>query len=121
MAARRWSLLIFRTVLRVYPREFRERFSADLESDFLQLAAVRGLRAAWSKPFSDLLRAIPLTHRAARAERLRRERIGGPFRPGDPTMNRPNLLNLLNLLNLPNLLFDARHALRSLLKSPVFT
>jgi putative ABC transport system permease protein len=103
MAPHRWALLVYRTLLRAYPRDFRQRFGRDLESDFLQLAATRGWRAAWLKTAGDLFRAIPLTHRDARAERLRRDRIAGPFNP------------------MSSLIFDLRHAVRVLVKAPVFT
>jgi putative ABC transport system permease protein len=101
--APRWSVRLYRALLSAYPRAFRERFGADLEADFLQLAATRGWRAAWLKTLGDLFRAIPLTHGAARAERIRRERIAGPFTP------------------MSSLFFDLRYAVRALLKAPVFT
>jgi putative ABC transport system permease protein len=98
-----FSLRLYRLVLRAYPREFRERFGRDLEADFLQLSATRGGRAAWTKTLGDVFRAIPLTHRHAHVEQLRRERIAGPFNP------------------MSSLLFDLRHSVRALLKAPVFT
>src|ERR671922_2099618 len=101
MAPRR-ALRFYRLLLRAYPREFRERFGADLETDFLQLAATRGWRAAWTKTLLDVIRAIPLTHQDAHAEQRRRDRIAGPFNP------------------MSSLLFDLRHAVRALLRAPVF-
>src|SRR5262245_2032046 len=103
MPGRRLALHVYRLLLRVYPRAFRERFGADRESDLLQLAATRGWHAAWAKTFADLFRAVPLTHGGARAERLRRDRIAGAFNP------------------MGSLLFDLRHAVRTLIKTPVFT
>ena len=34
-----WSTRLLRLLLRAYPREFRERFGADLEADFAELLA----------------------------------------------------------------------------------
>jgi putative ABC transport system permease protein len=98
------SIRLLRLCLRTYPREFRERFGADLESDFLQLLAARGRRAAWRYALSDLRRAVPMTHTDDQRARQRRYTLtlGGESHMG-------------------TLLFDLRHSLRALLKSPVFT
>jgi putative ABC transport system permease protein len=87
----------------MYPREFRERFGADLESDFRQLLSARGRRAAWTFALSDLRRAIPMTHTDDQRARQRRFAVtlGGESHMGTFT-------------------FDLRHSLRSLLKSPGF-
>ena len=66
------SLRLLRLYLRTYPREFRERFGADLESDFLQLLTTRGPRAAWKYALSDLRRALPMTHTDDQRARQRR-------------------------------------------------
>jgi predicted permease len=98
------STRLLRLLLRTYPREFRERFGADLEGDFAQLLATRGHRAAWRFALSDLRRAIPMIHTDDQRTRQRRFAVtlGGESPMG-------------------NLTFDLRHSLRALLKSPVFT
>ncbi len=100
----RWSTLLLRLLLRTYPRDFRERFGADLEADFEQLLAGRGLRAAWRYALSDLRRAIPMTHTDDQRARQRRYAVtlGGESHMG-------------------TLAVDLRHSVRALLKSPVFT
>ena len=113
MSRQRLSLGVYRMFLRAYPRDFRERFGADLEADFLQLAATRGWRAAWAKTITDIFRTVPLTHGDVQTERLRRDRIGGPFDLRHPHTPRSLLMS--------SLLFDLRYAVRSLMKAPVFT
>ena len=99
-----WSVRLLRLLLRAYPREFRERFGADLEADFTELLAARGHRAAWKFALSDLRRAVPMTHSDDQRARQRRYAVtlGGESHMG-------------------TLLFDLRHSLRALIKSPVFT
>ena len=98
------STRLLRLLLRTYPREFRERFGADLEADFEQLLRARGRAAAWRYALSDLRRAIPMTHTDDQRARQRRYAVtlGGESHMGTMT-------------------FDLRHSLRALLKSPVFT
>jgi predicted permease len=98
------STRLLRLLLRTYPREFRERFGADLEADFEQLLRTRGRAAAWRYALSDLRRAIPMTHTDDQRARQRRYTVtlGGESQMG-------------------RLTFDLRHSLRALLKSPVFT
>ena len=100
----RLSTRLLRLLLRTYPRDFRDRFGADLEADFEQLLATRGLRAAWKYALSDLRRAIPMTHTDDQRARQRRYAVtlGGESHMG-------------------TLGFDLRHSLRALMKSPVFT
>jgi putative ABC transport system permease protein len=100
----RVSLSLLRLCLHTYPREFRERFGADLESDFLQLLTTRGLRAAWTYALSDLRRALPMTHSDDQRARQRQFAM---------TLGSEGAVG--------SLVFDARHAVRALLKSPVFT
>jgi putative ABC transport system permease protein len=100
----RFSTRLLRLLLRTYPAEFRERFGADLEADFDQLLRGRGPRAAWRFAFSDLRRAIPMTH--ADDQRARQRRYA---------------LTLGGERHMDTLTFDIRHSLRALLKSPVFT
>jgi predicted permease len=100
----RVSRLAYRLLLRTYPRTFRERFSGDLEADFAQLLTRRGRLHAWRLASSDLVSAmrrppVPLTSTPAV--------LPPPVRPGGSFMG--------------SLLFDLRHAVRSLLKSPAFT
>ena len=98
------SLRLMRLYLRTYPREFRERFGADLESDFLQLLTTRGPLAAWTYALSDLRRALPMTHTDDQRARQRRfvVTLGGES----------------SMSSLP---FDLRHAIRALMSSPIFT
>jgi len=99
-----WSIGLLRLLLRTYPREFRERFGADLESDFSELMSTRGPGAAWQYALSDMRRAVPMTHSDDQRTRQRRFVItlGGESQMG-------------------SLLFDLRHSLRALLSSPIFT
>ena len=99
-----WSIRLLRLLLRTYPREFRERFGADLESDFCELMSRRGPAAAWKYALSDMRRAVPMTHSDDQRTRQRRYvvTLGGESHMG-------------------SLLFDLRHSARALLSSPVFT
>jgi putative ABC transport system permease protein len=101
---RAWPVRLLRLYLLTYPREFRERFGADLESDFRQLLTSRGPRAAWRYALSDLRRAVPMTHTDDQRARQRRYTV---------TLGGENHMATLS--------FDLRHSLRALLKSPVFT
>jgi predicted permease len=100
----RISTRLLRLLLRTYPREFRERFGADLEGDFEQILTARGRRAAWTFALSDLRRAVPMIHTDDQRARRRRFAVtlGGESHMGTFT-------------------FDLRHSLRALAKSPVFT
>ena len=104
MARHPWSIRLLRLLLRTYPREFRERFGADLEGDFSELMSTRGPAAAWKYALSDMRRAVPMTHSDDQRARQRRYVItlGGEGHMG-------------------SLLFDLRHAVRALISSPVFT
>ena len=102
--AHRFSIRLLRLYLRTYPREFRERFGRDLENDFLQILATRGRRAAWHYALSDLRRALPMTH--ADDQRARQRRFA---------------MTLGGEGGIGSVAFDARHAVRALIKSPAFT
>ena len=104
MNQRSWSIRLLRLLLRTYPREFRERFGADLEGDFAELMRARGPRAAWKFAFADLRQAIPMTHTDDHRARQRRY-----------------LITLGGESHMGSLLFDLRHAARALLSSPIFT
>ena len=104
MSRQAWSIRCLRLLLRVYPREFRERFGADLEGDFAELLRTRGHRAAWKYAVADLRRAIPMTHTDDQRARQRRFAI---------TLGSEGHMSSLG--------FDIRHAVRGLVKSPVFT
>jgi len=104
MAGNSWSVRLLRLLLRTYPQEFRERFGADLESDFAELLSARGTRAAWKYALSDLRRAVPMTHTDDQRARQRRFAV---------TLGTEG--------HMSSLLFDFRHAVRALIKSPIFT
>ena len=102
------SRAAYRLLVRTYPREFRERFTHDLEADFKQMIESRGRAYAWGRVWSDLFRAVPLTAGDAIAEQTRMARIGGPIMPpGESPMR--------------SMLFDLRHGVRALLRAPAFT
>jgi putative ABC transport system permease protein len=98
------SQAIYRIVLHVYPHEFRARFASDLEADFAELLQARGTRATWLRVVPDLCRSLPITHARARAA-SRRARATAYH--GETTMG--------------TLKADVRHAVRALVKAPVFT
>ena len=104
MARTPWSTRLLRALLRLYPREFRERFAADLEADFDEILAARGRRAAWSYALADLRRALPMVHSDDQRARQRRYAV---------TLGGEDHMESLSV--------DLRHALRALVKSPVFT
>ena len=104
MSRQAWSIRCLRLLLRVYPREFRERFGADLEGDFAELLRTRGHRAAWRYAVADLRRAMPMTHTDDQRARQRRFAI---------TLGSEGHMSSLG--------FDIRHAVRGLVKSPVFS
>ena len=105
----RLSRIAYRAVLRLYPVSFRQRFGRDLESDFAQLLARQGVASAWVETLKDLWRSIGETYAHARIER--RGLIYGRLRvPNDPGGS-----------FMASLLLDVRHAIRGLIKTPVFT
>jgi predicted permease len=108
MRAARFSRALYRTLLRTYPREFRDRFAADLEADFVEMLETRGSVRAWRSTIGDLFRAVPLTTGDAMAERARTARVSGPIVPPGESFMR-------------SMLFDLRHAFRALIKAPAFT
>jgi putative ABC transport system permease protein len=103
MRRRSPSQAIYRTLLRLYPREFRARFAADLEADFADLLQARGTMATWLRVVPDLCRSLAATH--ARARSARRARATAHH--GETAMG--------------SLKADVRHAVRALVKAPVFT
>ena len=104
MPGHSWSVRLLRLLLRTYPQEFRDRFGADLEGDFAELLTTRGSRAAWRFALSDLRRAVPMTHTDDQRARQRRFAV---------TLGTEG--------HMDSLLFDFRHAIRALIKSPIFT
>jgi putative ABC transport system permease protein len=98
------SLAIYRILLCLYPREFQVRFASDLEADFADLLRARGTLATWLRIVPDLFRSVAFTHAAARAAR---KRARATACNGERAMG--------------SLLVDVRHAVRALLKAPVFT
>ncbi len=104
MPGHAWPVRLLRLLLRTYPREFRERFGDDLERDFAQIVASRGVAAAWKYACADLRRAMPMTHSDDQRARQRRYAI---------TLGTEGHMGAL--------LVDLRHAVRALIKSPIFT
>ena len=99
---------VYRVLLRTYPREFRERFAARpgsrLRGDARRPRPRASPGAARSAICSARSDHASDAHRRARAT----ARIGGPITPQE---NR----------HMGSLLFDLRHAVRALIKAPVFT
>ena len=104
MHRRFFSQVIYGTLLRMYPHEFRARFASDLEADFADLLQARGTMATWLRILPDLCRSVPVTHARARAARKRRRATAYH---GETAMS--------------SLKADVRHAVRALVKAPVFT
>jgi putative ABC transport system permease protein len=104
MPRRSPSRAIYRALLRLYPREFRARFTSDLEADFAELLQALGTTATWRRVTLDLCRSLPLTHARARAAKKRARAIAYH---GGTAMG--------------SLTSDVRHAVRALVKAPVFT
>ena len=98
------SQAIYHILLRVYPHEFRARFASDLEADFADLLHARGTKATWLRVVPDLCRSVPVTHARARAAR---KRARATAYHGETAMG--------------SLKADVRHAVRALVKAPVFT
>jgi putative ABC transport system permease protein len=104
----RVSRMLYRLLLRAYPREFRHRFAGDLLADFAEMIDTRGRAHAWRRAASDLVHAVPLTATDALAEHDRVARITGPIDPAGESAMR-------------SLIYDLRYAVRSLLRAPAFT
>ena len=102
----RWAVsrAIYRGLLCLYPHEFRARFGSDLQADFADLLHARGTMGTWLRVVPDLCRSLPLTHARARASR---KRARATAYHGETAMG--------------SLKADVRHAVRSLVKTPVFT
>jgi predicted permease len=98
------SQVIYRVLLCMYPHEFRARFAADLEADFADLLQARGTMATWLRVLPDLCRSVPVTHAPARAAR---KRARAAAYHGETALG--------------SLKADLRHAVRALVKAPVFT
>jgi putative ABC transport system permease protein len=103
MSAHRVSRALYRRMIRLYPADFRERFGGDLERDFADLLTQRGVYAAWRRVSTDWSRSLTDTHAYAHGERRRL--------PIPPPGERP----------MSSLMFDVRHAVRSLSRAPIFT
>ena len=54
-----WSSAVYRLMLLAYPREFRERFARDMQSDVEDLARMRGAWCAWRRTLVDFMRSVP--------------------------------------------------------------
>ncbi len=98
----------YRRLLALYPRDFHDRFGADMAAVFRdQRRAVttrQALLRLWVRAAGGLLRTAALEHLDA----LKKRGAGPPFRP----RRRPMFRNLID---------DVRYTGRMLRKSPVFT
>jgi hypothetical protein len=50
---------VYRSLVRLYPRNFRLEYADDLVQHFADLVADRGLRAAWTRTGVDLIVTVP--------------------------------------------------------------
>ena len=50
---------LYRSLLRLYPRDFRTDYGDDLVQNFTDLATDRGTRAAWTRTTTDLIITVP--------------------------------------------------------------
>lgn len=50
---------VYRSLVRLYPREFRQGYGEDLVQHFADLVTNRGARAAWTRTGVDLIVTIP--------------------------------------------------------------
>lgn len=50
---------VYRSLVRLYPRDFRQRYGEDLVQHFADLTTDRGARAAWTRTSIDLVVTIP--------------------------------------------------------------
>jgi hypothetical protein len=51
--------LLYRSLVRLYPRSFRGDYGDDLVAHFAELVADRGARAAWTRTGVDLIVTVP--------------------------------------------------------------
>jgi predicted permease len=98
-----WSRALYRLLLRGYPRAFRQRFGPDMQQDFAEILERRGLLHAWRLVLSDFPRSVV----CVRADSRRR--------------NRQSQFSHRKEGSMSSLRLDLRHALRMLVKSPVFS
>jgi hypothetical protein len=63
------SHAIYRTLLCMYPHEFRARFASDLEADFADLLQARGTMASWMLVLLDLCGSVRVSQARERAGR----------------------------------------------------
>jgi putative ABC transport system permease protein len=104
MSTYRWSRAMYHRLLRAYPIEFRAHFRTDMEADFAEMLASLGRIAAWRRVLRDWVQSVSSTRAHSREKRRRVRAIA--YR-GEPRMS--------------SLLFDVRHVLRGLVKTPVFS
>jgi len=50
---------VYRSLVRLYPRDFRQRYGEDLVQHFADLITDRGARAAWTRTSIDLIVTMP--------------------------------------------------------------
>jgi hypothetical protein len=53
------SATVYRSLLRLYPKDFRTEYDDDLVQYFAELVADRGARAAWARTTTDLMVTVP--------------------------------------------------------------
>ena len=113
-----WSAALYRTLLWAYPREYRDRFGADVQEAFLDRCrhaldrrGLPGLVVQWVRGGFDALGHATtewitqgMTARRRRAEQSNRQRFSGRGRGG-----------------MDEVLKDVRFALRSFRRRPAFT
>jgi putative ABC transport system permease protein len=104
MSRHRWSRALYRRLLRAYPLEFRAHFRRDMEEDFAEMLATLGRVAAWTRVLRDWAGSVSATRAHSRGKQRHARAIA--YR-GEPRMS--------------SLLFDLRHVLRGLIKTPVFS
>jgi putative ABC transport system permease protein len=100
----RWSDPLYRLLLRAYPAEFRQRFASDMAEDFAAMLRDLGGWRAWRRAAVDLVQSVPRAHAQARRRQVARSALSHRKEGA-----------------MSSLVFDLRHAIRMLLRAPVFT
>jgi putative ABC transport system permease protein len=111
---------LYRLLLRLYPRPFRDRFGDDMAecvgarlADARRSGGGRALAAAWARTAADLVHTAALERAAALAALLAERRRARDFPPTDPAPGTAEML--------PSVLRDLRYAWRGMRQRPGFT